>query len=123
MYSGYVMAELPHLLHFRVSHFNEKVRWALDLKRVPHRRTSLIPGFQLAPVRRLTGQNKLPVLIMGDGQVYSDSTTILAELGGATPSRRCCPPTPRCAPARWRSRTTTTRKSPPRCAAFSGRPT
>jgi hypothetical protein len=26
------MSELPLLLHFRISHYNEKVRWALDLK-------------------------------------------------------------------------------------------
>jgi hypothetical protein len=43
------------LLQFRHSPYNEKVRWALDLKRVPHRRRSLLPGPHLRTVRRLAG--------------------------------------------------------------------
>ena len=31
------MADLPTLWHFRLSHYNEKARWALDWKRLPHR--------------------------------------------------------------------------------------
>ncbi|MGH7789257.1 MAG: glutathione S-transferase family protein [Candidatus Binatia bacterium] len=55
----------PLLLHFQFSHFNEKARWALDWKRVPHRRRALLPGAHLIPVRRLTGQRQVPAL--GDG--------------------------------------------------------
>lgn len=29
---------------FPASHYNEKARWALDLKAVPHDRVSLLPG-------------------------------------------------------------------------------
>ena len=36
--------EMPLLLQFTFSHYNEKARWALDFKRVPHVRRSLIPG-------------------------------------------------------------------------------
>jgi len=38
------------LLQFRhsLSPSNEKLRWALDIKRVPHRRRSLLPGPHLA---------------------------------------------------------------------------
>jgi hypothetical protein len=32
------------LIQFRYSPYNEKVRWALDFKRVPHVRRSLLPG-------------------------------------------------------------------------------
>jgi Glutathione S-transferase, N-terminal domain len=50
----------PCLLHFRVSHYNEKVRWALDHKRWPHVRRALVPGLHVPRVRLLTWQNKAP---------------------------------------------------------------
>ena len=34
----------PLLWHLPISHFTEKVRWALDWKRVPHRRRVMPPG-------------------------------------------------------------------------------
>jgi glutathione S-transferase len=70
---------LPHLWHFRLSHYNEKVRWALDHKRWPHRRTSLVPGFHIVRARSLSGQSQLPILKL-DGQVLLDSTHIIQEL-------------------------------------------
>jgi hypothetical protein len=33
----------PVLWHLQLSHFNEKVRWALDLKRIDHVRRPLLP--------------------------------------------------------------------------------
>ena len=35
--------DIPVLWHIPLSHYNEKVRWALDYKRIPHRRRSLLP--------------------------------------------------------------------------------
>jgi len=67
------------LLQFRYSPYNEKVRWALDLKRAPHRRRSLLPGPHLGEVRRLTGHSHTPVLIE-DGCALSGSARILARL-------------------------------------------
>ena len=54
------------LLQFRHSPYNEKVRWALDLKRVPHVRRSLLPGPHLRTVRALTGRTTTPVLRAGE---------------------------------------------------------
>jgi glutathione S-transferase len=48
------------LLQFRHSPYNEKVRWALDLKRVPHRRRSLLPGPHMGVVKKLTGRATSP---------------------------------------------------------------
>jgi glutathione S-transferase len=73
------LMEPLHLLHFRISHFSEKVRWALDHKRCPHSRESMIPGFHIPRVRFLTGQNKLPVLLV-DGEPIVGSSRILEEL-------------------------------------------
>ncbi|MEO8654833.1 MAG: glutathione S-transferase [Ramlibacter sp.] len=50
------------LIQFRYSPYNEKVRWALDFKRVPHVRRSLLPGPHLPVVQRLTGSSHTPVL-------------------------------------------------------------
>jgi glutathione S-transferase len=67
------------LLQFRHSPYNEKVRWALDLKRVPHRRRSLLPGPHLRVVRALTGRSHTPVLV-SDGVALDGSARILEWL-------------------------------------------
>jgi len=69
----------PHLWHFRISHYNEKVRWALDHKRWRHVRHALVPGWHMFKARRLSGQTKLPILEI-DGKVIHDSTAIIAEI-------------------------------------------
>jgi glutathione S-transferase len=68
------------LLQFRHSPYNEKVRWALDFKRVPHRRRSLLPGPHVAIVRRLTGRTTTPVLRRDDGPPLDGSARILEWL-------------------------------------------
>jgi glutathione S-transferase len=73
------MSSAPRLVHFRVSHYNEKVRWALDHKRWPHLREALVPGWHTLRARRLSGQTALPILEI-DGRALFDSTTIIAEL-------------------------------------------
>ncbi len=83
----------PQLWHFRVSHYNEKVRWALDRKRWAHRRTALIPGFHMRRVRRLSGQEKTPVLRLGE-RVLHDSTDIIAELERIRPDPPLYPADP-----------------------------
>jgi len=66
----------PVLWQFRFSHFNEKARWALDWKRIPHRRRSLLPGLHVPSVLWRTGQKRVPVLVV-DGQTITDSTHII----------------------------------------------
>jgi glutathione S-transferase len=83
----------PRLLHFRVSHYNEKVRWALDHKRWPHVREALVPGFHVPRVRWLTGQNRLPVLEL-DGRVLIGSNHILAEIERLRPDPPLYPEDP-----------------------------
>lgn len=68
-----------HLLHFRVSHYNEKVRWTLDWKRAPYTHDVLVPGFHIPRVRRLTDQTQVPVLII-DGKAMCGSSRIIGEL-------------------------------------------
>src|SRR6185369_8359648 len=77
-------SELPVLWHFTISHYNEKVRWALDWKRIPHVRRALTPGLHVPRVMRMTGRTSLPVLVL-DGTPIADSTRIIAAL------ERVCP--------------------------------
>ena len=72
------------LFQFRHSPYNEKVRWALDLKRIAHRRIDLMPGPHMAVVRRLSGQTATPVLRI-DGRTIAGSAAILGELDRLAP--------------------------------------
>lgn len=82
------------LLQFRHSPYNEKVRWALDLKRVPHRRRSLLPGPHMGVVKKLTGRTQTPVLRLDDGSVIAGSAPILDLLEGQHPEPRLMPDDP-----------------------------
>jgi glutathione S-transferase len=71
-------SNLPLLWHFPISHFNEKARWALDWKSIPHRREVL--ALDYAPrAWWASGQMKLPILFL-DGVAVYDSTRIIAAL-------------------------------------------
>ena len=76
--------DTPVLWQFTSSHFNEKARWALDYKRVPHLRHSLVPGFHVVTVKRMTGQTQVPVLKL-NGEIISDSTRIIEAVERAFP--------------------------------------
>jgi glutathione S-transferase len=69
------------LWHIEVSHYNEKVRWALDYKGVPHERRVPIPGLHGLTAMAITrsSHRRLPVLEI-DGRRIGDSTAIIAAL-------------------------------------------
>jgi len=81
------------MLHFRISHYNEKVRWALDFKGWPHVRQAFVPGFHIPSVRLRTGQNQLPVLLI-DGETLIGSSHILSEIERRRPDPPLCPADP-----------------------------
>jgi glutathione S-transferase len=74
------MAELV-LWHITFSNYNEKARWALDYKRVPHARRAPPNGTHVPLALFLTrgAQRTFPVLTI-DGHSVGDSTAIIAEL-------------------------------------------
>ncbi|MFO1083833.1 MAG: glutathione S-transferase [Reyranellaceae bacterium] len=73
------------LLQFRHSPYNEKARWALDIKGIDHRRIDLVPGPHMPRIRRLSGQTATPVLRV-DGTVIAGSAAILRELDRIVPA-------------------------------------
>jgi glutathione S-transferase len=78
------MKLVPRLITFRISHYCEKVRWALD-------RTSFsyIEECHLPPLHRLKttplGGNSVPVLVT-EAKVFKDSADILKYVDAAAPS-------------------------------------
>jgi glutathione S-transferase len=74
-----LVAERPVLWQLQISHYNEKVRWALDYKRIPHSRRSMLPGIHQLLVKRKAGVITSPVLEL-DGRGIGDSSAILQAI-------------------------------------------
>jgi glutathione S-transferase len=88
------MSEVDLVLHmFPASHYNEKVRWALDWKALPHRRVAYLPGPHIPWIKRLSGQQQTPVLVI-EGRVIAGSARIIDELERAYPQRALYPEDP-----------------------------
>jgi len=81
------------LLQFPYSHYNEKARWALDYKSVPHRRVDYLPGPHIPQIKRLTGQPQTPVLRL-DGNVIHGSARIIDEIERRWPEPTLYPADP-----------------------------
>lgn len=84
---------VPTLWHFKCSHFSEKVRWALDHKRIAHRRRSLFPGWHALPTLAVSRQMQVPLLRV-DGETIRDSTRILEYLEDRHPEPALYPDDP-----------------------------
>ncbi len=73
------------VLHqFPFSHFNEKARWALDHKQLPHRRVSYLPGPHMRAIKKLSGQTSTPVLVIEE-EVTTGSAAIIDRLENLKP--------------------------------------
>ena len=81
---------VPVLWHLKVSNYNEKARWALDYKRVPHVRRAAVPGRHRRIAHELTGGSTFPVLVV-DGTAIGDSTRIIEALELRHPEPRLYP--------------------------------
>ena len=83
----------PVLWHLKVSHYNEKARWALDYKRIAHVRRAAVPGRHQAIAEKLSGGRTLPVLVL-DGEAIGDSTRIIEALERIRPDPPLYPADP-----------------------------
>jgi len=74
------------LWHLPTSHYSEKVRWALDHKRIPHaRRVPIVAPPPLVSFVLTRGASTRFPVAQFDGRVVNDSTAIIAELERALP--------------------------------------
>ena len=89
------MSDKPVLWHIGVSHFSEKVRWALDWKGVEHERREPVPGtHMLFALWWSRGETKtFPVLEL-DGEKILDSTAIIGALEAKWPEPPLYPADP-----------------------------
>ncbi|MFT3866632.1 MAG: glutathione S-transferase family protein [Solirubrobacterales bacterium] len=85
----------PTLWHISISHYNEKVRWALDYKGVPFRTRAPIPGAHMVVAAWLTRGRHLtfPVLDL-DGRRIGDSSEIIGVLEERRPEPALYPADP-----------------------------
>lgn len=67
---------LPRLYTFWISHFSEKVRWALELEGIAFEEKALLPGPHVLTIRRLAPRQEVPTLVH-QGQVTQGSRAIL----------------------------------------------
>ena len=66
------------VLHqFAYSHYNEKVRWALDYKKLPHDRINYLPGPHMGAIKKMTGQTSTPVL-----EIDGETQTVMVSVAG-----------------------------------------
>lgn len=65
------------LHQFPFSHFNEKARWALDFKGIPHERVNYLPGPHAGTIKRLSGgPTTTPLLETEDGYISGSAEII-----------------------------------------------
>jgi glutathione S-transferase len=85
----------PILWHLPTSHYAEKVRWALDYKRVPHDRHAPVSGYHMAVALVLTrGRSYTFPILELDGRRIGDSTDIIAALERRYPDPSLYPADP-----------------------------
>jgi glutathione S-transferase len=71
----------PVLWHIRISHYSEKVRWALDYKGIEHERRGPPPGsHMLVALWRTRGRHRTFPMLELDGHAIGDSSAIIAAL-------------------------------------------
>ena len=75
--------EVVRLITIPISHYCEKVRWGLDLLKIPYIEERHIPAFHLLATRKYGGSS-VPILVAKSGN-FTDSTDILHYLNTLSP--------------------------------------
>lgn len=82
------------LYQFCISHYCEKVRWAMDVKGVRYTPVNLLPGQHARTIKRLTGDESSVPVIDHDGQVIQGSAAIVDYLDQTFPEHPLTPADP-----------------------------
>lgn len=82
------------LYQFAISHYCEKVRWALDYKGLSYETLSLLPGQHVKTIRKLTGEDSSVPVLDHDGHRIQGSKEIIDYLDEAFPENPLTPKDP-----------------------------
>jgi len=72
------------LYQFPISHYCEKIRWALDYKKLKYTTKNLLPGFHRFTTKKLVSNSMLPILVH-DNKVVQNSSDIIDYLDETFP--------------------------------------
>ena len=78
------------LYQFPISHYCEKVRWALDHKQLDYGVKNLLPGLHASTGKKLAGSSSLPIL-WHDGNAVQNSSDIITYLDQHFPTANLTP--------------------------------
>jgi len=78
------------LYQFPISHFCEKIRWALDHKQLEYQVINLLPGPHIAKLKKLAPKSNVPVLVHNQN-IIQNSSTIITYLDKTFPSSPLTP--------------------------------
>lgn len=80
------------LYQFAISHYCEKVRWALDYKNLNYETTNLLPGQHIKTIKKLTkGASASVPVLEHDGEAIQGSSDILDYLDKTFPDNPLTP--------------------------------
>ena len=92
---GALPGDSPVLWQIEISHYSEKVRWALEYKGVDHVRRSPFPGMHIPIALWLSsGEAKTFPILQLDGRTIADSTAAIAALEELVPEPALYPADP-----------------------------
>jgi len=78
------------LYQFPISHYCEKIRWALDYKNINYEVKNLLPGLHVSTARKLAPDTCVPILVHGD-RVIQGSDSIITYLEETFAEQRLTP--------------------------------
>lgn len=78
------------LYQFPISHYCEKVRWALEYKNIEYKKVNLLPGLHAKKAKKLTSHSSLPILVH-DKKIINESSQIISYLDQTFPDNSLTP--------------------------------
>jgi glutathione S-transferase len=78
------------LYQFPISHYCEKVRWALDYKDIKYTKVNLLPGLHIKQTKKIGKYSSVPLLVDGEN-VLQNSADILTYLDETYPQNSLTP--------------------------------
>jgi glutathione S-transferase len=78
------------LYQFPISHYCEKVRWALDYKKLTYKKINLLPGLHITKARKLSDSSFLPILVHNKKSI-NESNQIISYLDYTFPQKTLTP--------------------------------